>query len=182
MKTLLFILSLILFSCGRTTNCNDLPINKDTLNTTVSNNISNKADDKSKVNNQELIAFWNSAIEPFIKKDKKTVISNIDFPLKGDWSFILDIEQDKDIITKEEFIKNYDYLINKDFLKSLSKQTYNDITEYKSNDTLFYDVSLVRKLGKTEGGLVLTFYKKGNSYLLNKYSEVGANFYYKGEE
>jgi len=129
----------------------------------------------------DLQEFWDNAVVPILKVEKNKVITNIEFPVFGQWAEQIGLEKKSIEITINDFTSIYDSVFNKDFLKDLSNKTYKDATIYKENDTTWYSFSVGKQMGQTEGGLWISFYNKNGKFKLRKIQGVGANFYYKGD-
>lgn len=137
----------------------------------------NFTDDVTEIDSTEQRAFWNNVVIPILDKDRETVLSNMNFPVSGDWTFMMQLKKEPDVATKEDFAKVYDRFFNSDFIKSISAQTYSNIPGYKNKDTTWFTISLGRSYGEYEGGLMLEYIKINGKYKLTTVHGAGANFY-----
>ena len=184
MKKKLFLFVFIAVSCGQVSNKSTEKSNsqdsiKKTETVTITDTISSQSDVKK---TEDLQDFWNNAVVPIIKGNKNIVMTNMEFPVLGHWTQMMELTKSPNSATFEDFSGIYDKFFNSDFIKDLSKKDYKDGFTYLANDTIWYAFGVSKELGQTEGGVQLSFYKKDGKYRLKNIQGVGANFYYKETE
>ncbi len=129
------------------------------------------------VDTNELKSFWTSVVLPILSRERKTVILNMDFPVNGDWTSMMQLEKKSSEATAVDFEQVYAKFFNADLLKLLSKQTYSDVEVSSYRDTIWYSLGFNRSYGEFEGGLILEYFKKGKEYKLKAVYGAGADFY-----
>jgi len=71
-------------------------------------------------------------------KDKESFIKNIKFPLKGEWSILLGLEEKTNEITQEKFADGYSALFSEVVIDSIQSLTMDDVnpTYNKTDESL----------------------------------------------
>lgn len=195
MKRLLLIINMLLLSCGQKSkdygaiprSVNDslsidsfINIQSDTNKTGSTPPVT---DDflTGHTDSMDLRSFWNYAIVPILKKDKRAVLKTIHFPLGGDWANMLGLGKFPEEATAEEFLFNYDRLFTQEFLQKLSEQSFRDISvNYTENKIWEYQVGVNKDFKRFEGGggIILHYAKFNNRFQLITFQGVGGDFYY----
>lgn len=123
---------------------------------------------------------WANVCVPIIRKDKETVTDLFPFPLDRHFLLIAEILNKPLLeISRDDFTSNFDEIFNDDFLRSLKTQSHKDIQTHSVGEYKWFVISLERKIGQTEAGINLKFYKDGDVFILDSFEAVGADFYYR---
>jgi hypothetical protein len=181
MKTVYLFLAIIMTSCLQSTN--KVNVNKNLNETSESaskdsvDHFSSKADDSSMLN-----MFWTEIVVPIIQRDKNKVIGSMDFPVRGDWTLMMDLDKEAGQGTREDFVKVYDKFFNNYFVTELAKMNYNNVSRSERNDTVWYQFSINRILGEGEnageGAVALIYYYSDGKFKLKNIQGVGGDFYF----
>lgn len=168
MKYILITLSLFLFSCGQKTQQIDRAEKAELFSDKELQAIEDK--DKQQI--------WQLVAVPIMDGQKEKVIGLFDFPLNSEFDILSEvIKKPIASITKEDFMRNYDKIFNQDFIKSLKTKSYKDIKSYSINDKSCFTLTVHRQVGQTEAGIYFDLCKSNDSYSLNGFYGVGADFY-----
>ncbi len=124
-----------------------------------------------------IINFWNSTAVPILKRNKKTVMATIQFPLYGEWTTMTGLDKTPEEATAKDFSVNYDKLFNKDFIALLSAQTYKDVEVMSINNTLYFSFGVSKKESGIESSVRLTYTSNKDKFTLDLISGTGGNFY-----
>lgn len=76
--------------------------------------------------------FKEESILPLINKDTEKLSLLIEFPLKGEWGYMMELQKDEKDWTKEDFFENYDKLFDDKVIGILKTLDYENINLYKS--------------------------------------------------
>ncbi|HXA02390.1 MAG TPA: hypothetical protein VNW99_10405 [Cytophagaceae bacterium] len=129
----------------------------------------------SDIDSNERIKFWNDYVVPILKQEREKVISSIDFPLEGEWAYMIGLKKTGIEATRSEFIENYDKLFNHDFMNALSKQSYKDL--YLDNGVSNISFGVGKSTGDYEGSVILKYIQVDSIYKLRFIQGAGGNFY-----
>ena len=91
---------------------------------------------QNRIDTVDMKLFWLESVEPLIQKDTTQLKSIIEFPLGGEWGFIMGLEKDEKDWSQADFFKNYDKLFSPEIISLLKKLNYHDAEIYKPNDNL----------------------------------------------
>jgi hypothetical protein len=176
MKTVVFLICIILTSCGQ----NSTTDNASSQSGTFQMNSFN--DDNYKTigaDTNERTKFWNAVAVPIIKGDKVKVLSNMDFPVIVEWDKILSSENGINSATRENFQKVYDKFFNSNFISSISSQTGREFQVGQLRDTVWYTMYIGRQKGKSDWGvgLSLDYFKIDSVYKLKYVRAIAGDFY-----
>lgn len=175
-------LVILIASCGRALKEQNPDLKSDSVQVQ-----SNKAKETSidsstvkmnlKADSLEKKAFWDAVVIPILKKDKKVVLENMNFPVLGHWTQMMEMKKEPIESTREDFARIYDRFFNAEFLNILSKQSVYEIGTDKKGDTIRYFLTIQDTSGMS--AVQLVFYKHGEKYTLKGVQGAGGNFYSK---
>lgn len=90
--------------------------------------------EKPKVSSQEMQAFWNECVEPMKSLDKEKLKKCVNFPLGGDWGYIVGFEKDGKELSEDDFYNNLDSIFYPELMDSLRRKTIQDVEIYETED------------------------------------------------
>ena len=117
----------------------------------------------------DLELFWKESIEPIIQKDFEKLKTVVEFPLGGEWGFMMGIKKDEKDWTEEDFYSNYNKLFNKKIIKLLEEQSYKDADIFGSEIL----VGIAWADDDFEQAIILRFRKVGSHWKLFVIQGVG---------
>ncbi|MGB0870590.1 MAG: hypothetical protein ACPGSD_13415 [Flavobacteriales bacterium] len=117
----------------------------------------------------DLKKFWIQCVEPLILKDEKRIKCIIEFPLGGEWGFMMGLKKNKEEWCQEDFFENYDNLFDVEVLRKLNELSYLD-TEHFNSELL---VSIGWKENGVESGIIFRYKKYDGKWKLNVIQAVG---------
>ncbi len=85
-----------------------------------------------KSNSIDLKEFWNESVEPMIQKDKEKLKEIVEFPLGGEWGFMMELKKDENEWTQSDFFENYNKLFDDKIIRLLKKLNYQDAEIFES--------------------------------------------------
>jgi len=130
---------------------------------------------KIEVDSTEKIKFWNEYVIPILKRDEEKVIATVDFPLKGEWAYMVGLKKTGTDATRTDFIDNYDKLFNDDFIDALSRQSYKDL--YLDNGISNISFGVGKSTDGYESSVILKYIQVDSIYKLRSIQGAGGNFY-----
>lgn len=84
--------------------------------------------ESAKSDSLKKIEFWNAVVMPILNHDKSIVLSNMDFPVYGHWTRMMEINKKPDEATREDFVRIYDHFFNHDFMDELRRSDQTTLT------------------------------------------------------
>ena len=87
---------------------------------------------QSESDSVDLKEFWNESVEPLIQKDKEKLKGIVEFPLRGEWGFMMGLKKDEKEWTQSDFFENYDKLFDDKILRLLKELNYQDVEVFES--------------------------------------------------
>jgi len=131
-----------------------------------------------KIDTNDTKKIWKHCIIPIIENKKNKVLSTINFPLEGDWAFMMGLKKEGKDATKNEFLKNYDRFFNDSLKSMLTNLDYNAFDSYESKKGTVYRIAGSRIInGEWEASVVLHYRKIGNEFYMIRINGIGGNFY-----
>lgn len=114
---------------------------------------------QSAIDSTDLQKFWSESVTPIILKDKKKLESIIQFPLSGDWGYMIGLDKADSLWTQQDFFDNYDKLFNKRVFNSLKNQDFNDaeVISQGTSTEIIVGVGWKDEDGISEFGILLRF-------------------------
>lgn len=120
---------------------------------------------------------WTTFFVPLLKQQKDSVINYVDFPLSGDWGYIMGYKKSTTELKKTDFIKGYDKLFTEEFIRTANRFSECEIIIRKHDGWTEYvfeiGFSKVVDGMKHESGLFLKFKKIKGVYKLYTVQAVG---------
>ncbi len=119
----------------------------------------------------ELKKFWNDCMFPIMKLDKVKLKQIVNFPLAGDWGYMVGLNKSEEQWNEKEFYNHLQKLFYPEYIDKLKKQTYKDVNVYQQDDgeiNLLVTVHFEKKVDnfKTESSTILRFRKINNRWML----------------
>lgn len=110
---------------------------------------------QTKSDSIELKTFWSEAVVPFIEKDTNKIKTIVEFPLGGEWGWMMGLDTAPKDWTQSDFINNFDKLFDEKVIGQLKKQTYKDVDILSNN--ILVSVNWKDDGGETESGIILRY-------------------------
>jgi len=87
---------------------------------------------QSNTDSIDLREFWAESVQPLIQKDEAKLNEIIEFPLKGQWGYMMGLKKEEQDWTQVDFFKNYDKLFDDRIIELLKSLDYQDAEIVKS--------------------------------------------------
>lgn len=103
----------------------------------------------------DLREFWDKSVEPLIQKDREVLKEIVEFPLGGDWGFMMELKKGAKDWTQSDFFESYDKLFDDMVIGLLKELSY--------QDAHIFDSEILVSIGWQEGGFesgIIFRYKK----------------------
>lgn len=123
------------------------------------------------------ISFWQTVAKPILEKDKKKVLARFDFPVAGDWTYMVGLKKEAEKATKADFLKHYNKFFNEDFIAALSAQSFTNVNVSVANDTTWCTLAVGRKHSEGESSVLLSGFRKNRDFRIKLIFASGGNFY-----
>jgi hypothetical protein len=122
--------------------------------------------------------FWKTTIAPLISGDTVQFIDRVNFPLQGEWGFIMELDKPQSKWNKQDFEQHFSKLFKADVIKQLEKGGYNAVNLKKENGKIAelqigYGEEYIEDGMKFESGIIFHFRKINGVYKLYLVHAVG---------
>ena len=117
----------------------------------------------------DLKEFWNESVEPLIQKDYDKLKELIQFPLGGEWGFMMELKKDEKNWTPSDFFENFDKLFDDRIIGMLEDLNYHDAEIYESEIL----VGIGWKEEGFESGIIFRYKRIGGQWKLCVIKAVG---------
>lgn len=123
----------------------------------------------------ELAAFWEQAVHPILIRDKESVLKNMDFPILGHWTAMMEMDIDSEVATRKDFEGIYDRFFSDYFVDLLSKKDRKEFGAFLRNNKTAFGFNVQDSTGQS--AVFLIFYKTEGVFKLKEVQGAGGNFY-----
>ncbi len=126
---------------------------------------------QSAIDSTELKMFLKDCINPIIDKDKDRLEEIVYFPLLGEWGFMMGLEKNNSLWTKQDFFDNFDSLFTDELIEKLKEKSFKDIEVYNSEDgsielSVYVGFEIRVDDFKDESGIIFRFRKIKSAWKL----------------
>jgi hypothetical protein len=132
----------------------------------------------SKEDQNEVDLFWKDFRFRIYQKNKDRVIQNIQFPLDGEWGFVLEVKKSSLDLTSKDFKEGYDVIFNslvKMQIYGIDIKTFDYMKSLKDGALIGFrvGVSLTEDADEFESSRFFTFSKTREGYKLSMIHHAG---------
>lgn len=130
---------------------------------------------QTSIDSTELQKFWSESVTPIIDKNLDKLENTVQFPLIGDWGYMMGLKKADSLWTRQDFFDNYDKLFDDKIMKLLKEQNYKDAEVFKHDNLteILVSVGWKNEDGITESGIIFRFKKFENTWKLYVIQGVG---------
>jgi hypothetical protein len=124
---------------------------------------------QSDTDSLDLDSFWIEYVQPLIEGNRQKLETFIEFPLDGEWGFMMELDHPPKNWTENDFYDNYSKLFNEETITRLKNTSSKDLEFFKKEILL----NIGWKNEEVELGIFFRYIRVNGSWKLHVIQAVG---------
>lgn len=104
-------------------------------------------------------ALWNRCIQPMCDGDSIAFAELVQFPLMGEWGYVMELDKPEELWNKQDFIDNWSKLINDLFHDQVCAESFENFEVWMNEGVPTVDVAYSESFDGLESAVIFRFQK-----------------------